>query len=84
MYGMHLVKDKETKEPFDRDVNIATKITEYALEEGISNYYGKGSADGVRGDALLITPPFIITKEHIDEYVEKMDKVLDKVCKEIL
>lgn len=84
MYGLELVKDKETKEPFDRDVNIATKVTEYALEEGISNYYGKGTADGVNGDALLITPPFIIKKEHIDEYVEKMDIVLEKVCKEIL
>lgn len=84
MYGIELVQDKETKEPFDRDVNIATRITEAAIEEGISNYYGKGTADGVRGDAILVTPPFIITKEHIDEYVETMDKVIDKICKEVL
>lgn len=84
MYGLELVKDKESKEPFERDVNISTKVTEYALEEGISNYYGKGFADGVRGDALLITPPYTITKDHIDEYVDKMDIVLERVCKEVL
>ena len=82
MYGIEIVKDKETKEPFERDLNIAAKITEYGLKEGVSNYNTKGSADGIRGDAFLVTPPFIIKKEHIDEYVEKMDIAIGKVCKE--
>jgi adenosylmethionine-8-amino-7-oxononanoate aminotransferase len=36
-----------------------------------------GTVDGVRGDHVLLAPPFIINDEHIEELVDKLGQSLD-------
>ncbi len=40
-----------------------------AFERGVIFYPGSGSVDGVRGDHVLIAPPFVITEGEMDEVV---------------
>jgi adenosylmethionine-8-amino-7-oxononanoate aminotransferase len=83
MQGMEFVKDKRTKAPFPRQKIVAQSITEEAMKNGVIVYPGQGTADGVDGDHILLTPPYIITREQIDEVVEAIDKsikVVETLC----
>ena len=36
-----------------------------------------GTIDGVRGDHVLVAPPFIVAEAHLDELVEKLGRSID-------
>jgi len=72
LQGVELVKDKTTKEPFARKDGIAEKLTKTLMKHGVVIYPGGGMADGENGDQFLLAPPLIITKDQVDEMVQKM------------
>jgi len=72
MQGVELVKDKVTKEPFPIKLGVAEKLTQTMMKHGVVIYPGSGMADGMNGDQFLLAPPLIITKDQVDEMVEKM------------
>jgi len=82
MIGIEFVKDKETKEPFSPDAKIAATVTNEALERGVIVYPGTGTADGILGDHILLTPPYIITQEHADTIVSALDESIRAVEKQ--
>lgn len=45
-------------------------------------YQGSGTVDGVRGDHIMLAPPFIITKKDADRIVKVVSAVVDKVLKD--
>jgi adenosylmethionine-8-amino-7-oxononanoate aminotransferase len=63
--GFEIVKNRDTKEPFDPSFAISRKIGEAALKRGVILYPGRASADGVKGDHVLLAPPLIITEEEL-------------------
>jgi adenosylmethionine-8-amino-7-oxononanoate aminotransferase len=63
LLGVEFVKDKTTREPFPREQNIAEKIRQACLEENVLTYPTQGCVDGLRGDHLLLAPPFTISPE---------------------
>jgi adenosylmethionine-8-amino-7-oxononanoate aminotransferase len=63
LLGIEFVKDKETREPFAKEENIAERIRQAALAENVLTYPTQGCVDGTRGDHLLLAPPFIISAE---------------------
>ncbi|HEX8872023.1 MAG TPA: aspartate aminotransferase family protein [Candidatus Acidoferrum sp.] len=66
LQGVEFVKDKSSREPFPREAGIADKIRQAALEKNVLTYPTQGCVDGLRGDHLLLAPPFIITAEECD------------------
>src|SRR5213594_1775297 len=50
-------------EPFPKEQNIAEKIRQACLEEGVLTYPTQGCIDGLRGDHILLAPPFTISSE---------------------
>ena len=69
MIGVEFVSDKSTKHPFNKRLSITNKIVEKAREKGLLIYPSSAGREGVHGDAIIISPPFIITKKQIDELV---------------
>jgi adenosylmethionine-8-amino-7-oxononanoate aminotransferase len=63
LLGIEFVRDKATREPFPRDQNIAEKIRQACLEENVLVYPIQGCVDGLRGDHILLAPPFTISPE---------------------
>jgi adenosylmethionine-8-amino-7-oxononanoate aminotransferase len=61
--GIEFVKDKNTRAPFPREENIAGKIFQVAMDEGVLTYPTQGCVDGTDGDHILLAPPYIITEE---------------------
>ena len=61
LLGVEFVKNKATRQPFPREQNIAEKIRQACLEEGVLTYPTQGCVDGLRGDHILLAPPFTIS-----------------------
>ena len=70
--GLELVKDRDTKKPFDPSLRIAANIKRLAFEAGLICYPMSGTRDGKWGDHILLAPPFIINEKQVVELVEKI------------
>ncbi len=81
--GVEFVKDRKTKEPFDPKLKLNSLIANRAFEKGLITYPGGGGADGIKGDHLLLAPPFVITEEQIDQMVSILDQTLVEISKEV-
>jgi adenosylmethionine-8-amino-7-oxononanoate aminotransferase len=79
MLGLEFVADRETKEPFPPKARLARRLGDAAFERGLILYPGQGSVDGVRGDHVMIAPPFIVTDEQMDEIVTILVEALSAV-----
>ena len=77
--GVELVKNKNTREPFPRDENIAGKIFQAAMEQGVLTYPTQGCVDGMNGDHILLAPPFIITSEECQIAARAIADAMKKV-----
>ena len=69
LYGLEIVKDKETREAFDPALKIAQTVADLAL--------GHGLIVRVIGDRLVFAPPLIISEDEIDALAEALGKALD-------
>ncbi|KAF9887385.1 hypothetical protein FE257_010240 [Aspergillus nanangensis] len=80
-WGVEFVKDKATKEPFESEAAVAFHVQETGLkpEYSISLYAASGTADGTRGDHVLLAPPYNVTREEIDLIVDNTKRVIDDV-----
>ncbi len=81
--GIEFVKDKKSREPFDPKLRLNALIGNRAFEKGLITYPGGGGADGIRGDHLLLAPPFIITEEQIEKMVSILDETIVEISREI-
>jgi len=81
--GIELVKDRATKETFDPALKLHARIKKHAFEGGLICYPGGGTADGARGDHILIAPPFIITDAQLDELVDKLAAAVETSLAEV-
>jgi adenosylmethionine-8-amino-7-oxononanoate aminotransferase len=70
--GIEVVKDRESKAPFDPDQRVAGSIKKAAFEAGLICYPMSGTIDGRLGDHVLLAPPFIIDDPQLDELVDKL------------
>ena len=75
--GLEIVADRTTKEPFEPDARVHARIKQLALENGLICYPMGGTIDGVRGDHVLLAPPFIIEDAHTEELVDKLGRSVD-------
>lgn len=75
-WGVELVADRVNKATFDPALKLHARIKAAAMQEGLLCYPMGGAADGVRGDHVLLAPPFIINEAQLDEIVEKLERAI--------
>jgi adenosylmethionine-8-amino-7-oxononanoate aminotransferase len=80
-WGIELVADRASKAPFDPGMRVHARIKELALDAGLLCYPMGGTIDGVRGDHVLLAPPFILEERQLDELVGKLGRALDAALK---
>lgn len=83
MIGIEFVKDKNSREPFESEANIAGMIMEECLKEGLVVYPGRGSADGKLGDHILIAPPINISRDECQELFARLKAGIENVEKSV-
>jgi adenosylmethionine-8-amino-7-oxononanoate aminotransferase len=79
LQGIEFVKNKSTREPFPKEAGIAEKIRQAALEKNVLTYPTQGCVDGVRGDHILLAPPFIITPQESQVIADAIQYALNQV-----
>jgi adenosylmethionine-8-amino-7-oxononanoate aminotransferase len=80
LWGIELVRDKATREPFPRERGVAEKVAKVAFETGLLVVAGTGCADGVRGDTISLSPPLILTEAQAEELVDTLETALRAVA----
>ena len=75
--GVELVADRATKEPFDPKRQLNGRIKREAMDRGLMVYPMGGTIDGVRGDHVLLAPPFIVEERDVDEIVSRLGEAVD-------
>ncbi|MDE1181630.1 aspartate aminotransferase family protein [Paraburkholderia sp.] len=70
--GVELVRDRETKTPFDPSLKLHGAIRREAFARGLMVYPMGGTVDGRIGDHVLLAPPFICTAQNIDAIVDRL------------
>jgi hypothetical protein len=70
MIGVELVRDRETKDPFRRTVQVAERVLAAARDSGLLLYASTGHVDGTNGDLVMLGPPFILKDEDAATLVE--------------
>jgi adenosylmethionine-8-amino-7-oxononanoate aminotransferase len=80
--GIELVADRSTKETLDPTLKIHAKVKKAAFERGLICYPAGGTADGARGDHILLAPPFIIDVVQVEELVGLLGDAIDATMKE--
>jgi adenosylmethionine-8-amino-7-oxononanoate aminotransferase len=80
--GIELVRDKETREPFPRERGITEAVVREASDRGLLLLSGSGGVDGVNGDTVMLSPPYILTADDIEEIVSIIEASIVKVAKD--
>ena len=83
LWGLELVKDRTTKEPFPPSLKLARRLYEASLAEGLMIYPGTGTREGRDGDHAIIAPPFTITRDEMDDLIDRLDRALARLAKSL-
>jgi adenosylmethionine-8-amino-7-oxononanoate aminotransferase len=77
--GIEFVMDRESKMPFERQQNVSKRVAEKAFQRRLNILPGFGGIDGILGDHIILTPPFIIREDEADEIVKILHEILQEV-----
>ncbi len=69
--------DRATRAPFDPARGGGPRFRAAGLANGIALYPSAGTVDGVRGDHVIVAPPYIVTAEQVDEIVDRLGRTLE-------
>jgi len=71
LIGIELVCDRTTREPFPAERALSHTIGREALAEGLICYPCAGNVGGVRGDTIIIAPPYNASESELAELIGK-------------
>ncbi|WP_457090909.1 aspartate aminotransferase family protein [Microvirga sp. P5_D2] len=75
--AIELVEDRSTKTTFDPKEKLHARIKREAMARGLMVYPMGGTIDGVRGDHVMLAPPFIVDEAIVDTIVERLGDAVD-------
>ncbi|MET2833095.1 aspartate aminotransferase family protein [Mesorhizobium shangrilense] len=75
--AIEIVADRSDKSPFDPACKLNVAVKREAMARGLMVYPMGGTIDGVRGDHVLLAPPFIVNAGQVDTIVERLGDALD-------
>jgi len=80
--AVELVADRQTATPFAPERRLHDRVRRACLERGLLCYPSPGTADGLRGDHVLLSPPYIVSAAEIDEMVDTLARGIDAALAE--
>jgi adenosylmethionine-8-amino-7-oxononanoate aminotransferase len=76
-WALEFVADRAAREPFDPAQKIADRVKQAGLDRGLAIYPGTGTLDGLRGDHIIVAPPYITTDAELDDIVARLGDAVD-------
>ena len=80
-WGVELVVDRASKKPFDPALAVNARLKKDAMARGLLCYPFGGTVDGRQGDHVLLAPPYIATRDHLQEIVARLAASVDAVTR---
>ena len=83
LIGLEFVSHKQTKGLFPLSLGVTASVIKRAMEKGLLVYSASGGIEGVAGDAIIVSPPLIITREQIDCLVQLLESAIIEIQNEL-
>jgi adenosylmethionine-8-amino-7-oxononanoate aminotransferase len=77
--GLEFVRDRATKVPFEASLKLADRVREDAFARGLICYPSAGTVDGLTGDHVLLSPPYIMTRAEMETMLDRLSETLGAV-----
>lgn len=68
--GVELVANRATKAPFPASDQLYLRIRQETFARGLICYPSGGNVDGVNGDTVILSPPYIATESQLQEIAD--------------
>ena len=83
LLALELVKDRITKEPLPASAEVHQRLHRIFMDRGLSCFIVGSSREWKSGDDIRLAPPFIITREQVDDVVRILDEGIAELLKEL-
>ena len=83
MFGFELVRDQDTKRPFEAQQRASAVFERAAWQRGLVSYACTGTVDGTLGDMVLLAPPLVINEAQVNDILTIIDDSLSETEKEL-
>lgn len=83
LWGVELVSERVSKETFDPALKLHNVIKRNAMDRGLICYPGAGTADGTKGNHVLLAPPFIVTEKDVYEIADRLGASIEASIAEL-
>ncbi|MGZ6176336.1 MAG: aminotransferase family protein [Candidatus Binataceae bacterium] len=77
-WGVEMVRDRASRAPYPASMKVASRVVAAGLKRGLFVYPATGMARP-GGDAVMVTPPFVIGTDEIEFIVSRLRATLDDV-----
>ncbi|KAI0523636.1 exocyst complex protein exo70 [Xylaria bambusicola] len=80
-WGIEFVKNKTTNEPFHSSLGVAFGIAELGITKPycIAVYPSSGTADGINGDHIIVSPPYNISPADVEIIATTVQRLLELI-----
>ena len=75
-WGVELVRDRNTKAPFDASLRLHARIKKSAMTLGLMVYPMGGTVNGCDGDHVLLAPPFVASDAELEQIVDLLGQAI--------
>ncbi len=79
-WAVELVADRASKAPFAPALRLHERVAEAAHQRGLAIYPMGGTIDGVAGNHVIVSPPYIAQPADIAAIVERLGDAVDAAC----
>lgn len=76
-WGVELVGDRASKEPFDPNLSLHARVKREAMARGLMVYPMGGTVDGRYGDHVLLAPPFIMGAPELELVAKRLHAAIE-------
>ncbi|PUA34721.1 aspartate aminotransferase family protein [Paenibacillus elgii] len=83
LLGLEFVPDVRMKGIFPLSLGVTARVIKRAFDKGLLVYPASGGIDGAAGDAIIVSPPLMITQEQIDSLVSVLENSIMEVQEEL-
>lgn len=64
-WAVEFVRNQESKATFEPVIGFSRLLEQEAFKRGLAVYPGSGTVDGIRGDHVLLAPPYTVSEEQL-------------------
>jgi adenosylmethionine-8-amino-7-oxononanoate aminotransferase len=82
-WALELVSDRASRRPFDPAAKVHARVKREAMALCLMVYPMGGTIDGVKGDHILLAPPFIIEAAQVDVIAERLGASLEAALADV-